>query len=81
MTPAGDDEAAGMFPAEDDDEVMRPRRLVRSIVPSDDEGDNDDGGADDSFEVDSEHPPGTMAVFDEIAPVDANNPCEFSLIW
>ena len=76
----GDDATAGMFPAEADDEVRRPRRHVRNIIASDDDG-NDDGNADDSSQVDPEHPPGTMAVFDEIAPMDANNPCEFSLLW
>ena len=74
MTPAG------IIPAKVDDEVIRPRRHVRNIIPSDDDGDDDDGNADNSSEVDPEHPSGTMAVCDKIAPMDANNPCEFSLL-
>ena len=70
--------AAGMFSVEDNDsdEVVRPTRHVRNVVASDDEDDNGGGGA----EVDPDHPRGTMAVFDEIAPVDAGNPSEFPLL-
>ena len=43
-----DDEAAGMFTAEDfGDEVVRPRRHVRNIVPSADDGDDNDGNDND----------------------------------
>ena len=74
-----DDEAAGMLPAEDvSDEFVRH---VRNTVPSDDDGDDDDRDANDGFEVDPEHPPGTIPVVDDISPMDANNPCEFSLPW
>ena len=74
-----DDGAAGMFPVEDsdNDEVVRPGRHVRDVVDSDsdDEPDNGDGDA----EVGPVQQPGTIAVFDELAPWDAVNPCEFSL--
>ena len=77
----GDDIAAGMVPAEgsDDDEVVRPARHVRNVFDSDSDGEpaNEDGGA----EVSAVQPPGTMVVFDELAPGDATNPCEFSLHW
>ena len=77
---AGDDDvAARMLPVEDShkDEVVRPRRHVRNVVNSDDEPINGDGDA----EVGPVQPPGTIAVFDELAPEDAANPCEFSLPW
>ena len=76
----GDDIAAGMFPVEgcDDEEVVRPARHVRNVFDSNSgEPANEDGGA----EVGAVQPPGTMVVFDELAPGDATNPCEFSLLW
>ena len=75
------DIAAGMFPAEDSDnyEVVHPARHVRNVFDSDSDNEpaNGDGGA----EVGAVQPPGTMVVFDELAPGDATNPCEFSLPW
>ena len=69
-----DDTAAGMIPAEEEtdeeDEVARPTRRVRNVVDSDDDGDAAAGPV---------HPPGTMAVFDELAPGDIVNPCEFQI--
>ena len=70
----GDDVVAGMIPAEEEtdkeDEVARPTRRVRNVVDSDDDGDVAAGPV---------HPPGTMAVFDELAPGDIINPCEFQI--
>ena len=72
----GDDMAVGIFPAEEmeeEEEVNRPARCVRNIVESDDDGDID-------AEVTPAQPPGTMVVFDELAPGGAINPCEFHTI-
>ena len=69
----GDDEAAGMLLAEDDDsddEITRPARHLRNVVGSDDDGE---------VTARAVHPPGTMAVFDELAPGDIDNPCEFQI--
>ena len=70
----GDDVVAGMIPAEeeadDEEEVARPARRVRNVVDSDDDGDVAAGPV---------HPPGTMAVFNELAPGDIINPCEFQI--
>ena len=72
-----DDAMAGMIPAEkeseeddDKDEVTRPARRVRNAVDSDDDGET---------AARAVHPPGTMAVFDELAPGDIDNPCEFQI--
>ena len=72
-----DDATAGMILAEDesdecddDDEVARPVRRVRNVVDSDDDGE---------VAARAVHPPGTMAVFDELAPGDIDNPCEFQI--
>ena len=51
-----------------DDQVVRPTRHLRNVVGSDEDGE---------ATVRATHPPGTMAVFDELAPADINNPCEF----
>ena len=66
-----------MIPAEEEieeddeeEEVARPVRRVRNV------GDSDDDGETAARPV---HPPGTMAVFDELAPGDINNPCEFQI--
>ena len=77
-----DDIAAGMFPAEetDDEEVMRLTRHVRNVLDSNSDGEpatDDDGGA----EAGAVQPPGTMVVFEELAPGDAINPCQFPLHW
>ena len=72
----GDDMAAGMFPAEETDEeeeVARPARRVRNVVES-------DGDDDVNAEAGPVQPPGTMVVFDELAPGDAINQCEFQSI-
>ena len=69
----GDDETAGMLLAEDDDyedEITRPARHLRNVVDSDDDGE---------VAARAVHPPGTMAVFDELAPGDIDNPCEFQI--
>ena len=71
----GDDMAAGMFPAEETDEeeeVARPARRVRNVVDS-------DGDEDVNAEAGPVKPPGTMVVFDELAPGDAINTCEFKI--
>ena len=70
----GDDIVAGMFPAEESDEedIARPTRRVRNIVDSDSDEDGNAGAG-------PVHPPGTMVVFDELAPGDAINPCEFKI--
>ena len=72
-----DDATAGMIPAEEEteeddeeDEVARPVRRVRNVVDSDDDGET---------AARPVHPPGTMAVFDELAPGDIVNPCEFQI--
>ena len=69
-----DDAAAGMIPAEEEtdeeDEVARPTRRVRNVVDSDEDGDAAAGPV---------HPPGTMTVFDELAPGGIINPCEFQI--
>ena len=72
-----DNAMAGMIPAEkeseeddDKDEVTRPARRVRNAVDSDDDGET---------AARAVHPPGTMAVFDELAPRDIHNPCEFQI--
>ena len=54
-----------------DDQIIRPVRHLRNVVGSD-----DDGG---EVTTRATHPPGTMAVFDEIAPEDINSPCEFQI--
>ncbi|MEL7196542.1 MAG: hypothetical protein AAFO96_29225, partial [Bacteroidota bacterium] len=51
-----------------DDQIARPVRHLRNVVGSDEDGE---------VTVRATHPPGTMAVFDELAPADINNPCEF----
>ena len=51
-----------------DDQIVRPVRHLRNVVGSDEDGE---------VTVRATHPPGTMAVFDELAPADINNPCEF----
>ena len=67
---------AGMILAEDesecddDDEITRPARHLRNVVGSDDDGE---------VAARAVHPPGTMAVFDELAPGDIDNPCEFQI--
>ena len=64
-----------MFPAEEieEEEVARLARCVRNVVESDDDDDiNAEGGP--------VQPPVTMVVFDELAPGDAINPCEFQII-
>ena len=69
----GDDEALNMFLAEEDDsddEITRPARHLRNVVDSDDDGE---------VSTRAVHPPGTMAVFDELAPGDIDNPCEFQI--
>ena len=70
-----DDVTAGMILAEDesecdDDEITRPARHLRNVVDSDDDGE---------VAARAVHPPGTMAVFDELAPGDIDNPCEFQI--
>ena len=72
-----DDATAGMIPAEeeteedeDEYEVARPIMRVRNVVDSDDDGET---------AARPVHPPGTMAVFDELAPGDIVNPCEFQI--
>ena len=72
-----DNATAGMITAEeeteeddDEDEVARPVRRVRNVVVSDDDGET---------AARPVHPPGTMAVFDELAPGDIDNPCEFQI--
>ena len=71
-----DDVTAGMILAEDesecddDDEIVRPARHVRNVVDSDDDGE---------VAARAVHPPGTMAVFDELASGDIDNPCEFQI--
>ena len=69
-----DDAAAGMIPAEEEtdeeEKVARPTRRVRNVVDSDDDGDTAAGPV---------HLPWTMAVFDELAPGDIVNPCEFQI--
>ena len=72
-----DDATAGMILAEnesdecdDDDEVARPVRRVRNVVDSDNDGE---------AAARAVHPPGTMAVFDKLAPGDIDNPCEFQI--
>ena len=72
-----DDAPAGMILAEEeseeddnDDEVAHPVRRVRNAVDSDDDGET---------AARAVHPPGTMAVFDELAPGDIDNPCEFQI--
>ena len=53
-----------------DDQIIRPVRHLRNVVGSDDDGEVTARAA---------HPPGTMAVFDELAPGDIDNPCEFQI--
>ena len=53
-----------------DDEITRPARHLRNVVGSDDDGE---------VTARAVHPPGTMAVFDELAPGDIDNPCEFQI--
>ena len=53
-----------------DDEITRPARHLRNVVGSDDDGE---------VAARAVHPPGTMAVFDELAPGDIDNPCEFQI--
>ena len=72
-----DDATAGMIPAEEEteeedeeDEFARPVRRVRNVVDSNDVGET---------AARPVHPPGTMAVFDELAPGDIVNPCEFQI--
>ena len=71
-----DDVTAGMILAEDesecddDDEITRPARHLRNVVGSDDDGE---------VTARAVHPPGTMAVFDKLAPGDIDNPCEFQI--
>ena len=55
---------------DDEDEVAHPVRRVRNAVDSDDDGET---------AARAVHPPGTMAVFDELAPRDIHNPCEFQI--
>ena len=64
-----------MFPAEETDEeeeVTRPAQRVRTVVDS-------DGDDDVNAEAGLVQSPGTMVVFDELAPGDAINPCEFQI--
>ena len=72
-----DDATAGMIPAEEEseeddneDEVACPVRRVRDALDSDDDGETTARAV---------HPPGTMAVFDKLAPGDIDNPCEFQI--
>ena len=65
------DEVAGMFAAggdgsnaDSDVNVMRPTRIVRTTIFSDDD--------------EPSHPPNTISVVDDTAPQDADNPCEYS---
>ena len=65
------DGASGTEDGDSDDQIIRPLRHLRNVVGSD-----DDGG---EVTTRATHPPGTMAVFDEIAPEDINSPCEFQI--
>ena len=72
-----DDATARMILAEDEsecddnDEIARPVRRVRNVVDSDDDGE---------VAARAVHPPGTMAVFDELASGDIDNPCEIQIM-
>ena len=54
----------------EEDEVARPVRRVRNVVDSNDDGET---------AARPVHPPGTMAVFDKLAPGDIVNQCEFQI--
>ena len=68
----GDDDEGCVDNGDDDsdDQIVRPVRHLRNVVGSDDDGEVTARAA---------HPPGTMAVFDELAPADIDNPCEFQI--
>ena len=66
----GVEEEDGDEDDDSDDEIIRPARHLRNVVGSDDDGEVTARAA---------HPPGTMAVFDELAPGDIDNPCEFQI--
>ena len=67
----GDDGGVKEEDGDSDDQIIRPLRHLRNVVGSD-----DDGG---EVTTRATHPPGTMAVFDELAPEDINSPCEFQI--
>ena len=66
----GDDDEGCVDDDDSDDQIVRPVRHLRNVVGSDEDGE---------VTVRAAHPPGTMAVFDELAPADINNPCEFQI--